>query len=190
MNIEDMKAAVESILEREIDPTVWDRFARACHWENEVARLLAQLYADAERHIIETLSEIDPTEEAEAPISFRGDGKFAAWQAQEMFRELEAVAGGEIRNRLREVPGLTELLAAHFCRPGGTLDDWFDEAELQAWGQKAVPGPLAGLRTEDVMARLRARTATRDAGLQTQNADASEIDADNLEVEGAEHDDD
>lgn len=67
MNIEHMKAAVESILECEIDPTVWDRFAGCGDWDYEVKELLAELFERAEADIIETLSEID-AEEAEIEL--------------------------------------------------------------------------------------------------------------------------
>ena len=63
MNIEQMKAAVEAIVNRQIDPTIWDRFVRSCHWHSDLAELLAGLFLDAEPHIIETLSELDATEQ-------------------------------------------------------------------------------------------------------------------------------
>ncbi len=62
MNIERLKEAVEAILERPIDPTVWDRFARSGAWHYPVIELLAGLFLDAEPDIIATLSEIDCTE--------------------------------------------------------------------------------------------------------------------------------
>ena len=63
MNIEQMKAAVEAIVNRQIDPTIWDRFARSCHWHSDVAELLAGLFLDAEPDIILKLAELDAAEQ-------------------------------------------------------------------------------------------------------------------------------
>jgi len=170
MNIEHMREAVEIVLERKIDPTMWDRFASGCKWEREVVDLLARLLEDAEPSITEALAEIE-VDEAEDSTPWQNDGKFAVWQLQEMFGELASLEHNEIRNRLRTVPGLIDCLAGHH------YDDLLYSMEIQAWGQKAVPGPLAGLRTEDLMSRLLARTATRNAGSQTQNQNVGHADA-------------
>jgi hypothetical protein len=59
MNIEHVQEAVEAVLERRIDSTVWDRFARAGDWEYEVIEVIAQLFEDAEPDINSTLAELD-----------------------------------------------------------------------------------------------------------------------------------
>ncbi len=73
MNIEHMIGAVEIVLDRRIDPTAWDWFARGGYWECAVIELLAQLYQDAEPEINQTLAEID-ADETEAPTSTRVPG--------------------------------------------------------------------------------------------------------------------
>jgi hypothetical protein len=68
MNIERLQEAVEATLRRQIDDTVWDRFARCGNWEFEVVELIAQLFEETEPDIAETLSEID-ADETEDPTS-------------------------------------------------------------------------------------------------------------------------
>jgi hypothetical protein len=63
MNIEQIKEAVEAVLERQIDPTVWDRFVRSDAWHHPVIELLAGLFLDAERYIMATLAELDAAEQ-------------------------------------------------------------------------------------------------------------------------------
>ena len=58
MNIEHMKETVETILERKIDDTVWDRFACGETWRSAVTDLLGRLFLAAEGDTIRTLSEI------------------------------------------------------------------------------------------------------------------------------------
>lgn len=62
MNIERLQEAVEAALKRQIDDTVWDRFARCCAWEFEVVELIAHLFEETEPDIVETLAEIDADE--------------------------------------------------------------------------------------------------------------------------------
>ena len=64
MNIEYMRKAVETVLERKIDPTVWDRFARAEDTEYKVVELIAHLFEGAEPDISRTLGELDAEEAA------------------------------------------------------------------------------------------------------------------------------
>jgi hypothetical protein len=59
MNIENMQKTVEIVLERRIDSTIWDRFARGGDWEYEVIELIAQIFEDVEPDINSTLAELD-----------------------------------------------------------------------------------------------------------------------------------
>jgi hypothetical protein len=73
MNIEHLHEAVGATLKRQIDDTIWDRFARCGNWEFEVVELIAQLFEETETDIAETLSEID-ADETEDPTSPRDVG--------------------------------------------------------------------------------------------------------------------
>ena len=122
MNIEHLQEAVETVLQHKIDPTVWDRFAKAGDWEHEVVELLAQLFEDAEPGIIDTLAEIDASEDKYPPPSDAED--LAVCELQRMFAELACREHNEIRDSLRVVPGLIDSLSQRH------LDYMIYEAEV------------------------------------------------------------
>jgi len=61
-DIEHMREPVGSVLGHQIDPTIWQRFARGQSWEWDLVEALAKSYQEAEPNILSALAELDVEE--------------------------------------------------------------------------------------------------------------------------------